>query len=444
MRAPCRQVRDRHRPVRFPGRTFRRLRLDCGPVNTTSLTPQNWSRLPGGTATGTAGTQGRPDPGPARDTGRGFPRSAIVPALPFLGATLFVITALVPGLATAIGRDGNLTVGSVAVASAVAIVSAGSTASTDTVVGSTTVDPGSLFLSIAVEPESGAALAVGDHGQIRRRPGPGGDWEAVLEVAAEHDGPPTSLNSPGSVLLTRVTFADPAHAWIAGHDATLLHSSDAGATWDVQFTDPEAEAPLLDLWFEGPTHGIAVGAFGLALETFDGGTTWEDRELDPEGPHFYGIAASTSGVLFVVGEFGTVLRSTDVGDTWERLSLPYDGTFFGIAPLADGAVLVFGLRGHVYRSEDDGTSWTTVESGTSASLLAALQRRDGSVLLVGLAGTILESRDGGRSFVRSDLRERVALTDAAELDGVVWLSSDQGVFPWIPANTTRADAGARP
>lgn len=292
---------------------------------------------------------------------------------------------------------------------------------------STAVDPGVLYLSLAVAPGSGAVFAVGDHGQIRRRPGPEDRWEPV--------------NAAPAVLLTRIAFADAAHAWIAGHDATLLHSSDGGATWDVQFSDPEAEAPLLDLWFEGPAHGIAVGAFGLALETFDGGVTWEDREFDPEGPHFYGIAANSSGVLFVVGEFGTVLRSFDVGATWERLTLPYEGTFFGVAPLTDGALLVFGLRGHVYRSEDDGASWTAVETGTSASLLRALQRRDGSVLLVGLAGTILESRNAGRSFVRRDLPERVALTDAVEIGGTVWLSSDRGLFPWTPP-TPGADVGS--
>ena len=286
------------------------------------------------------------------------------------------------------------------------------------------IDRDVLLLSLATSGDGRLALAVGEHGRILRRTSSDPGWELM---SAEIE--PDSVAPPMDVLLTRVIFAGEEHAWAAGHDATIIHSGDGGRIWELQFTDPEAEAPFLDLWFENADHGLALGAYGLAYETFDAGMSWESRDLAPEGPHLYSISESPAGSLYVAGEFGTLLRSGDRGDSWTELASPYAGTFFGTLALSDESILVFGLRGNLYRSEDVGATWNRIDVGTSASILAGLERSDGSVLLTGLAGTILESHDLGRTFRQRNRADRLALTDIAELGGTVWLSSDQGILP---------------
>lgn len=62
--------------------------------------------------------------------------------------------------------------------------------------------------------------------------------------------------------------------WIAGTPGSrILHTSDAGLTW--QLLDTGQNAPILGLSFVDDRHGWAVGAFGTILATTDGGQTWQ-------------------------------------------------------------------------------------------------------------------------------------------------------------------------
>ena len=45
---------------------------------------------------------------------------------------------------------------------------------------------------------------------------------------------------PVSVTLTGVDFGTEQHGWAVGHSGVVLHSSDAGATWDLQLTGVDA------------------------------------------------------------------------------------------------------------------------------------------------------------------------------------------------------------
>src|SRR5262249_38064591 len=53
----------------------------------------------------------------------------------------------------------------------------------------------------------------------------------------------------------------------------VLHSRDAGMTWEVQPT--KQPLPLHGVYFKDDTHGWAVGDLGLIVSTSDGGRTWQ-------------------------------------------------------------------------------------------------------------------------------------------------------------------------
>ena len=252
-----------------------------------------------------------------------------------------------------------------------------------------------------------SAVLVGDRGHVMISSDQGHTWRQVLV--------------PTRVMLTAICSTSAQHLWAVGHDAIILHSSNAGETWIEQYLDPGLESPLFDVWFENEKHGIAIGAYGLYLSTQDGGHRWRRHRIDEEEPHLFSVAHARDGTLYMVGEFGSIFVSTDKGAVWKRMDSPYQGTFFGVLELQDSSVLIFGLRGTVFRSSDKGKTWTQIVTGTKSGLFAGQEAEDGTVWLVGQSGSILSSKDGGQTFTVGNRGNRNAI-------GSLLLTDDGGLI----------------
>jgi len=204
---------------------------------------------------------------------------------------------------------------------------------------------------------------------------------------------------PVSVDLTAIAFATPQLGWAVGHDGVILHSRDAGATWQRQSDGRDAvktdDRPLLALHFSDPRTGIAVGAFGLARCTQDGGLQWqacEERLDNPQGMHLNAIAA-VGDDLYIAGEQGLLLKQPAGARRFGALAQPYKGSLFGL--VGSGArLLAFGLRGNAVFSQDGGASWQPASTGVRSGLSAGAALPDGSWLLVSQAGQLLRSANG--------------------------------------------------
>lgn len=245
---------------------------------------------------------------------------------------------------------------------------------------------------------------------------------------------------PTRAPLTSVYFVDDKQGWAAGHDGTILHTTDGGENWLLSREERGKERVLLSVWFENAMHGLAVGQFGLALETRDGGRSWHERRLvDGEAGeiHLLQIVPARGGLLFVAAEAGGIFRSEDNGATWRLIQTDNKGSFWTGLALRDGSLLMAGLRGHLYRSVDLGLSWRAIASGTKQSLTAIVQRSDDSVHIVGVGGVSLyggasltgapppfsppsgqaavmvSSEDHGQEFKSSVRPDRVGLTSIA-------------------------------
>lgn len=236
-------------------------------------------------------------------------------------------------------------------------------------------------------------VAVGERGHVLLSRDGGASW--------------TQADVPTRAMLTGVHLHDEKLGWAVGHDETILRTRDGGATWDLVRSDPEAERPLLDVWFRDAEHGIAVGAYGAFLVTADGGTTWEERPIGEGDFHLNRIAPAAGDTLYLAAEAGHIYRSDDAGESWIALRTPYEGSYFGVLPLGDGGLLAFGLRGNLFRSDDRGATWSELATGTEATLMAGVEI-DGQVLVAGLAGVLLRSADGGRSFQSEAFDDRRA------------------------------------
>lgn len=260
----------------------------------------------------------------------------------------------------------------------------------------------------------------------------------------------TQADSPVRQVLTSVFFIDETHGWAVGHDSLILHTSDAGQSWEMQYRDPALddeidefgllEKPLMDVWFRNKQTGFAMGGYGLFMRTDDGGQTWEDRsdDIDNEfGFHYSAIAEIKGAGLFMVAEMGTMFRSTDYGDTWETLPedvQPYQGSLFGLTGTENaGEILVWGLRGNMFRSPDFGDSWEQIELLTAnngpleSTLLGGHKTADGRLVVTGLGGTVVTSLDGGESFQVMTRPDRANLATGRPLpDGSFLLLGQRG------------------
>lgn len=243
-------------------------------------------------------------------------------------------------------------------------------------------------------------VVVGERGHILLSDDHGANWRQVPV--------------PANAALTGVSFVDDKRGWAVGHDAVILHTTDGGESWQLQYAAPDLEQPLLDVLFTDADHGTAVGAYGLYLETTDGGRTWTERRVSEDDFHFNAILAPTPETRLLAGEAGTLLYSADAGTTWTPLTSPYGGSFFDALVLGPQSFLIYGLQGNIYRTDDAGASWQEIDSGTKAGLMGGKVLADGTVMLAGAQGTVLTSTDGGRHFQVRQRPDRVALADLVQ------------------------------
>jgi len=230
---------------------------------------------------------------------------------------------------------------------------------------------------------------------------------------------------PVQTTLTAVSFYNDTLGWAVGHDATILHTKDSGASWQVQFSQPKLEKPLLDILFKNANEGIAIGAYGLVLRTLDGGKSWnkefhdeflslDDKdyldELKAEDieayedessfilPHFNRLVNS-NGTLFMLGEVGLIAKSQDFGVTWQKFDEIYQGSFYDLGRTSSDQLLVVGLRGNIFRSSNEGMDWDKVNLPTTALLNDVVIGDNADVYILGNNGIVLFSVNDGETFI---------------------------------------------
>ncbi|MEN3158566.1 YCF48-related protein [Alkalimonas sp. NCh-2] len=294
----------------------------------------------------------------------------------------------------------------------------------------------SLLTDITILP-SNRLIAVGERGHILWSED-GVHWQQA--------------DVPVRANLNAVTFVDASHGWAVGHDASILHTQDGGASWQLQQFLPELDKPLLDVVFESREHGIAVGAYGLMYRTRDGGTSWEAEfhlelldeeeqeyllELKQDDPELYAVELTAilphfnrifvaDNQLLMVGEAGFFAISDDFGQHWELLEPFYHGSLFDVAVTAEGHWLAVGLRGHVFLSEDEGESWQEMVLDSQATINSVIVLPE-AIYLTGNAGLWAVSTDQGQSFVFSTEVDGRAIVNAVPFQQRMILATELGI-----------------
>jgi photosystem II stability/assembly factor-like uncharacterized protein len=292
---------------------------------------------------------------------------------------------------------------------------------------------------------------------------------------------------PVSATLTAVSFPTPDEGWAVAHAGVVLHSSNAGNSWELQydgkrgsraflefasrrreelennlaaleskesvtaadreeleyalddalFIEEEAQLgvdtgpadPFLDVQFFDEQRGLAVGAYGMSFSTDDGGVNWTVNQIGLQNPdrfHLYNLHLDDADVVYAAGEAGLLFRSDDAGITFQRASDVYEGSLFGVLPLNNG-VITFGLRGHLFVSEYQSGEWHERASQNQNSLYGGAALADGGVLLLGAGGTLLRlDSSGAERLYRHPSRSTFSSAFEAS-DGQIWLVGMDGI-----------------
>jgi len=211
---------------------------------------------------------------------------------------------------------------------------------------------------------------------------------------------------------------------IGNGDASRIYkTSDAGATWTLQFRNEDPKAFFDAMTFRDATHGFAFsdsidGKF-VILSTADGGAHWNripDKALPAALPGEGAYAASGSNIairgrhVWIGTTASRVLWSADDGKSWNVSQTPLptgpSAGIFSIAFSDDAHGIVVGgdykleseAVDNAAVTSDGGRTWTVIR-GLSGfrSAVAYVPGRKQMVLAVGPSGADL-STDGGKTW----------------------------------------------
>ncbi len=297
-----------------------------------------------------------------------------------------------------------------------------------------------LLASLALAPAAGALTPAGDGPWF---------WQAPQPVGTR---------------LSDVTFADLQNVWVAGEHGVLLHSTDAGLSWERRQV-AQASVGFAVLQFPDAQHGFAIGSkasgdvFGPAVyRTEDSGASWTD--VTPAGsgmPSDVSFSDAEHGWLGQWGgnpffPSGSLLVTSDAGASWQSVALPS-----GVVPTQVALVdplrgYVGDLKGRVWSTTDGGAHWhrsDLARAGMLYSSVGSLRFTDaqhGWAVINEMKGDVDQSRllatqDGGatwqlrRSMTGSlsdvcDTGDRVYLAGTVDLGSAFVDTSDDAGLTW--------------
>lgn len=212
------------------------------------------------------------------------------------------------------------------------------------------------------------------------------------------------IQSPTTKNLKKIVFVDSLTGWAAGDSGIIIHTSNAGLTWDIQnsginldlhsLTFPNKNIGWALSWTNSPPYGTVI------LKTFDGGNSWKNEFYSGQDVFLNSIYFVDSLNGWIGGNYSGILYTTDAGNFWNQAVID---TFSGY-PVFDFAFInnnygvVSGGRtdimGVIYKTTNGGRNWTG--KSVAADPIQKLVFLD-SINIVGIGGDL----EFGAGFVKS-------------------------------------------
>lgn len=281
--------------------------------------------------------------------------------------------------------------------------------------------------------------AVGDGSLVLHTPDAGASWQAKPIPLAPRT-------------LTSITCASIDRCVMTGENsAEIVHVTGLGPCTDTP-PQPACPAPTVRLVtpmpgllrgaaFAGEARVVVAGAGGTTAASGDGGLSFSPVGGRLTGTYSRIRAGGQANTAFAPGSDGTLAKTTNGGVTWTRgnVSTSEDVRDVSFPTASNGFAL--DDDGGLFRTNDGGGTWRTLDTGTTADPAQVMATSPSTVLLVGPRG-VRRSSDGGDSFdtVRDpDVRGRTEVVDRAsgalfvyDSGGRTLVRSTNGGRAWSP------------
>ena len=245
--------------------------------------------------------------------------------------------------------------------------------------------------------------------------------------------------SSASVDLNGVFFqTDGRNGWVVGDGGTILHTSDAGATWSRQTSNTSFN--LDAVWFTSASEGWVVGAGGTVLFTTNGGTGWTRLTNVGQSEELMDVQFATPDTGWAVGANGLVLRTFDGGGSWQSFRVPTANLLESVSFAGTQNGWAVGDGGVIAGTHDGGVTWFVLSpSITINNLKAVMRRSEAAAWAVGSQGV------APRTFAGPDSTEWELRTAGAsrQMEGVYFPTDLRGFAVGFDAGGTilRTDDG---
>ncbi len=214
--------------------------------------------------------------------------------------------------------------------------------------------------------------------------------------------------TPTGLDLRGVQMLSPDEAWAIGDDGVLVHTTDAGLTWEVKHLASES---TWTLFFLDAQLGWAAG--NGFFHTVDGGAHWVK---DSSWGSIYDIFFLDALHGWACGNGGTTYRTTDGGLSWDWSTVGPITTLSGISFPTLGTGWTANIDGEIYRSDDGGASWSLAHTADGG--LSAIQFLDPQVGWAIGGNTFLRTLDGGQSWQKKPVPPGTWAADAYFADAM--------------------------
>ncbi|MEI7896368.1 MAG: YCF48-related protein [bacterium] len=213
----------------------------------------------------------------------------------------------------------------------------------------------SFLLSMAWA-DSSKCITVGSYGYIFNSENGGQEWNELSHG--------TRAN------FTDIFFTNALTGFAVGYQSTpaaIYKTIDGGDTWAKIPIDSAVPGHLNNVYFSDESNGWTSGYWGLLLHSVNAGQTW--NPVDPGVQNtWYALALHTGKYIWVGGYQSKLVRSADYGNSWQDVSLPstdYDvrkiafpDSLIGYITLAKPYDNVHSL---MFRTTDGGATWIPVD-----------------------------------------------------------------------------------
>jgi photosystem II stability/assembly factor-like uncharacterized protein len=253
--------------------------------------------------------------------------------------------------------------------------------------------------------------------------------------------------------------------WVVGDNGVILHTRDAGRSWQAQTNIAWGEMPDARMTRANLSQSVAAQTSGSKEGKTDDGKASQvpirnsnlagTKEVPPDieqGPPATPAARAAdydqtrsikdappaagsprprppqhlNGVWFVddrrgwaAGALGTILHTTDGGQNWAAQAVPTAESLSALTFVDSRNGWVVGSGGTVLRTEDGGQVWTT-HSTQSSGWLNAVAFVDAQRGWAAGGGAVLHTTDGGLSWTNQTIR------GGPRLLSVAFVNADQG------------------